>query len=1040
MLAPLAIAAWKRAGSPSPIKLMCAKAARLIGVELHFLDEKQRTMKIFVISAHMPHSDEKTYTDEDYEDCITQLIGMMSLCDDDVIPFVGADLNARIGTRSQHDEMAAQIIGPHSLPETNNRGRLVLNRLLLPNNLKACATFFRKTSYSTWTCKTKKSGPQGVKIDDLLCRGKDMRSIVDCGTKQNRGVPSDHIAGLAKIRLLVGFKRKDNTLIPTMMNSDRTKESFPEKTVKKPRDLWEENPTADRMYNLRVQELIQAELMDSENDEKEILDLIKLTNILQEASKVYPEKKRTRNDWFTRCGERLIKLVDIRNEAELELAKERTEYAMLCCREARRKLKKATKDAKEDWLATQAQLLENMDDSPYSAWKAMENIMGGLNGHHKKLNGSKGMQRTDGSMASTDAEVAKIQAAYLGKEVFGIESPYDTEALNGIAQLPCADWIDTPYSLEELRAAVIKAKTRKAPGSNGVFVELFKKLDDKSLTVVLDSLNEYCSNPTFDSPDWHTVALKLLPKKGDLTLPTNWRPISLIDVLSKLLSSMMANRFNVHITKVGLQEQAGFMSNRGCVDATAALKITLQNITATGQEAYVLFVDIVKAFDSVNREMLWAILAKYGIPPATVATIKKMYTNIIVSVRVGKEKEEFTSRSGVKQGDNLAPILFLFVIQAAVESMQQDWPTRKPELEWSPNEFIPGKGLEYKGSLTQRSTKTKDNVKLDHNKSFYADDAAFIFLSFEDLITGTKHIRDHFQQFGLQVHLGTRSSGEPGAPKKDVKSKTEAMFFPPFSRRKEKLPADRLTGSYNVGNGRFVSFCPHFRYLGTNITPDLDDTFDIDTRITAATQAWHSMKSVLMNKNIDKDIRKKLYMAIPVNILLWGCDSWALSSSHLKKLAAFHNSCARRLCGITLWHCLHYGISTKDVLENRLKMLPIHQIVAIRQLRFLQNVAFQNSTRLTRKIMNSQAVRIEGVKLPKGDRISTQRAYKDVLIRAKLVGTKGGGSLAEWIPKLRSPGISAIIEQNLELPENSFCRGQKSKKTNLHVQKTQYNS
>ena len=168
------------------------------------------------------------------------------------------------------------------------------------------------------------------------------------------------------------------------------------------------------------------------------------------------------------------------------------------------------------------------------------------------------------------------------------------------------------------------------------------------------------------------------------------------------------------------------------------------------------------------------------------------------------------------------------------------------------------------------------------------------------------------------------------------------MYFPPFSHRKEKLATDPLTGSYDVGNGHFVSFCPHFRYLGTNITPDLDETFDIDTRITAAKQAWHSMKSVLMNKNIDKDIRKKLYMAIPVNILLWGCNSWALSSSHLKKLAAFHNSCAQRLCGITLWHCLHYSISTKDVLENRLKMLLIHQIVVIWQLCFLQSVAFQN--------------------------------------------------------------------------------------------------
>jgi hypothetical protein len=71
--------------------------------------------------------------------------------------------------------------------------------------------------------------------------------------------------------------------------------------------------------------------------------------------------------------------------------------------------------------------------------------------------------------------------------------------------------------------------------------------------------------------------------------------------------------------------------------------------------------------------------------------------------------------------------------------------------------------------------------------------------------------------------------------------------------------------------------------------------------------------------------------------------------------------------------------------------------------------------------MNSQAVRIKGAKLPKEDRISTQRAYKDVLIRAKLTGTKGGSSIVEWFPKLRSPGIAAIIENNLELPENFFC-------------------
>ena len=310
MLAPLAVAAWKRAGSPPPIRQTCAKAARMLGVELHFLDDNQRKMKIFVISAHMPHSDEKIYTDEDYEECIDHLTAMINGCKDDVIPFIGTDLNARIGTRNQHDESAASFIGPHSLPETNNRGKLVLNRLLVPNVLKACSTFFRKKSYHTWINKTKK-GLHGVNIDEFLCLGKDRRRVTDCGTKQNIGVPNDHVAGLAKVRLLVGFKRKTHTTATKAKTSERPlpADEEEETMAKTNRDLWTENPATDKLYNKRVQELIQTELMESEDDNNEILDLIKLTEILEEASSVYPEKKRTRNDWFTRCAERLIKLV-----------------------------------------------------------------------------------------------------------------------------------------------------------------------------------------------------------------------------------------------------------------------------------------------------------------------------------------------------------------------------------------------------------------------------------------------------------------------------------------------------------------------------------------------------------------------------------------------------------------------------------------------------------------------------------------------------------------------------------------------------------
>ena len=113
-----------------------------------------------------------------------------------------------------------------------------------------------------------------------------------------------------------------------------------------------------------------------------------------------------------------------------------------------------------------------------------------------------------------------------------------------------------------------------------------------------------------------------------MTAPKNWRPIALLDLLSKLLSWILTNRLNQHIKRIGLKEQAGFAPKRGCDDATAALKITLQKLSAAEHEACVLFVDLVKALDSVNREMLWKILAKFGIPPGMmISTIKKMYTD-----------------------------------------------------------------------------------------------------------------------------------------------------------------------------------------------------------------------------------------------------------------------------------------------------------------------------------------------------------------------------------------------------------------------------
>ena len=68
-----------------------------------------------------------------------------------------------------------------------------------------------------------------------------------------------------------------------------------------------------------------------------------------------------------------------------------------------------------------------------------------------------------------------------------------------------------------------------------------------------------------------------------------------------------------------------------CVDATLALKKALQQLREQGQDAHVLFIDLVKAYNSVvNQELLlWKILTKYGVPEETITTVlKKLHTNM----------------------------------------------------------------------------------------------------------------------------------------------------------------------------------------------------------------------------------------------------------------------------------------------------------------------------------------------------------------------------------------------------------------------------
>jgi hypothetical protein len=108
--------------------------------------------------------------------------------------------------------------------------------------------------------------------------------------------------------------------------------------------------------------------------------------------------------------------------------------------------------------------------------------------------------------------------------------------------------------------------------------------------------------------------------------------------------------------------QLGGTPELGCRDGLFTLKALLNARRNHDLGSYVGFVDLVKAYNTANHELLFCLLEKYGVPPTFVAAVKRIYTDNIVVLKIEKEVREIPQEVGVQQWDNMAPVLFFFLV------------------------------------------------------------------------------------------------------------------------------------------------------------------------------------------------------------------------------------------------------------------------------------------------------------------------------------------------------------------------------------------
>ena len=130
---------------------------------------------------------------------------------------------------------------------------------------------------------------------------------------------------------------------------------------------------------------------------------------------------------------------------------------------------------------------------------------------------------------------------------------------------------------------------------------------------------------------------------------------------AKVLSIVIAKRLLRKFKEIDPSSQFGHV---GCQEAQQTIKKALLLRRQQGLESYAVFVDLFKAFDTVHHQLLCLILAKYGFPTSLVETIRKLYNDCKVKVQVGSKSVEIDYTTGVHQGDNISPVLFLFVMHA----------------------------------------------------------------------------------------------------------------------------------------------------------------------------------------------------------------------------------------------------------------------------------------------------------------------------------------------------------------------------------------
>jgi hypothetical protein len=220
-----------------------------------------------------------------------------------------------------------------------------------------------------------------------------------------------------------------------------------------------------------------------------------------------------------------------------------------------------------------------------------------------------------------------------------------------------------PFQMEEIDKVVLESEGNKSPGPDGfnfVFVKAMWNLIKGEVRIMMDHFHGIGTLPK----SFNSYFVALIPKINSPFSLSDFRLISLLGCLYKIVAKVWTGRLASVMDHLVAPTQSAFLKGRQLVDGVVVVNEVVDLAKKIGQSCLIFKVDFEKAYDSVEWSFLDYMLGRFGFCAKWREWIRACVFSGNMSVLVnGSSSDEINIQRGLKQGDPLAPFLFLLVAE-----------------------------------------------------------------------------------------------------------------------------------------------------------------------------------------------------------------------------------------------------------------------------------------------------------------------------------------------------------------------------------------